>query len=102
MIMMAKLGNLIRRAPGTTALAALLWIIGAATGSLVSGPNPSLLDQIGLRTDTLNAGPWWTPLTSILWCGNLAGYLITTVLLFVLVAPAEHRLGLPRTALFFL
>ena len=102
MIMVSRLGRLIRRAPATTAAAALLWIIGGATGSLVSGPNPALLGQIGLRTDMLNAGPWWTPFTSILWCGNLAGYLITTGLLFALVAPAEHRLGLPRTALFFL
>jgi lysylphosphatidylglycerol synthetase-like protein (DUF2156 family) len=100
--MMIRLRRLVRRAPGTTAFAALLWIVGAATGSLVSGPDPALLHQIGLQTDTLNSGPLWTPLTSILWCGNLSGYLVTTVLLFTLLAPAEHRLGTRRTALFFL
>lgn len=99
--MMTRVVRVIRRAPGTTALAALLWIVGAATGSLLHGPDPALLQRIGLRTDALTGGPWWTPVTSILWCGNLGGYLITTVLLFALVAPAEHRLGLPRTAAFF-
>jgi phosphatidylglycerol lysyltransferase len=94
--------RVLRRAPGTAAFVALLWIVGAATGSLVSGPDPALLQRIGLQTDALNSGPWWTPLTSILWCGNLSGYLVTTVLLFALMAPAEHRLGLGRTALFFL
>jgi phosphatidylglycerol lysyltransferase len=99
--MITRIGKLIRRAPGTTALVALLWIIGGATGTLISGPGPAMLDRIGLTTDTLNAGPLWTPLTSMLWCGNLSGYLVTTVLLITVLAPAEHRLGLRRTAVFF-
>jgi len=53
LIMFSRLGRLIRRAPGTTALAVLLWVIGGATGSLVSGPSPALLQHIGLVTDTL-------------------------------------------------
>lgn len=99
---MTRMLKLIRRAPGTTAFVALLWIVGAATGSLVSGPDPALLQRIGLETDALNSGPLWTPLTSVLWCGNLSGYLVTTVMLFAVLAPAEHRLGLGRTAMFFL
>ena len=86
------------RAPLTVGLVTVLWVVGAATGSLAHGPSPQLLDTVAVGPDALLAGRWWTPLTSALWCSDLIGYLATTVLLLTLVAPAEQRLGGARTA----
>jgi phosphatidylglycerol lysyltransferase len=85
--------TILRRAPATLAFICLLWTIGLATGSLLSGPDGVVLDRVALSPGSA----WWTPLSSALWCGNLAGYLVSTGLLLVLVAPAEHLLGFWRT-----
>jgi len=84
--------------PVTTGLLVTLWVVGAATGSLLSGPAPGLRAAVALSLPGLAAGRWWTPLTGALWCAGPAAYLITTVMLLGLVAPAEHRIGSRRTA----
>ncbi|RKE16883.1 bifunctional lysylphosphatidylglycerol flippase/synthetase MprF [Streptomyces sp. TLI_171] len=95
---LAPLGAQLRSAPLTLALLAALWVVGAATGSLADGPSPSLLEQVGVGLPTLEAGRWWTPVSSLLWCSGLAPYLLLSLLL-VLVGPfAERRLGSPLSA----
>ncbi|GAA3076392.1 hypothetical protein GCM10020000_72210 [Streptomyces olivoverticillatus] len=46
----------------------------------------------------LAEGRWWTPASSLLWCPGLGGYLGATVIVLLLVTPAERRLGVARTA----
>ena len=88
---------LLRHAPLTVVFVAVLWIAGAATGSLLNGPSAALLQVVGVGPGTLAAGEWWTPISSAFWCEDLTGYLVTTALLLTLVAPAEHRFGAAKT-----
>jgi len=89
---------LLRHAPFTVGFVLLLWIVGAATGSLGHGPDAALLDKVGVGWHAVAAGHWWTPLSSILWCTDLSSYLWTTALFALLVTPVELRLGARRTA----
>ena len=98
----AQFGALLRHAPLTVAFVAVLWIIGAASGSLVGGPTEALLQVVGVGPGALADGRWWTAVTSALWCADLTGYLVTTALLLTLVAPAEHRFGAAKTGLLLL
>ncbi len=80
---------MIRRAPGTVGAILALWTLGAATGSLWSGPPEELLDTVGVGVSS----PLWTTLTSALWCTNFGGYLATTILLLVFGPVAEREFG---------
>ncbi|WP_433272079.1 bifunctional lysylphosphatidylglycerol flippase/synthetase MprF [Actinosynnema sp. CS-041913] len=87
-----RLGAVIRRAPATVGAVLALWTLGAATGSLWSGPSDELLDTVGFGVSS----PLWTAVTSGLWCANLAGYLATTVLLLLFGPVAEREFGAVR------
>ena len=95
---MAGLGRGIRRAPATAAAAVLLWLLGAATGALLSGPPAAVLDAVGAGVRPLSHGRVDTLLTSAVWCSGLPGYLAATAGLLLLVGPAEARLGTARAA----
>jgi lysylphosphatidylglycerol synthetase-like protein (DUF2156 family) len=97
-----QFGALLRHAPLTVAVTALIWIVGAATGSLRAGPSPPVLRVVGTGPGALAAGRWWTPVSSALWCADITWYQVTTVLLLTLVAPAEHRFGAAKTGLLLL
>jgi lysylphosphatidylglycerol synthetase-like protein (DUF2156 family) len=88
----------VRRAPFTVALILVLWAVGAATGSLAAGPADALLDRIGVGVPALADGHWWAPLSSLGWAPGPGGYLGTTLVVLLLLAPAERRLGAARTA----
>ncbi|MEW2578425.1 bifunctional lysylphosphatidylglycerol flippase/synthetase MprF [Streptomyces syringium] len=88
----------VRHAPFTLAFLAVLWIVGAVTGSLGSGPGQHRMERFGAGLPSLAEGRWWTPATSLLWCPGLAGYIGATLLVLVLLTPAERRLGVARTA----
>src|SRR5919198_1065144 len=87
-----------RRAPVTVVVVAALWVVGAATGSLVGGPPHALRAAVGSSVAAVRAGHWWTALTSVPWCSQLLGYLATSVATAVLLPAAERRLGSARTA----
>jgi lysylphosphatidylglycerol synthetase-like protein (DUF2156 family) len=84
------------RVPGTITIVAGLWIVGALTGSLGSGPPETLRAVIAPGAEVAD-GRWWASLTAVWWCGSLAGYLASTALLLAVVAPAELRFGTWRT-----
>ncbi|WP_171166714.1 bifunctional lysylphosphatidylglycerol flippase/synthetase MprF [Streptomyces sp. I05A-00742] len=88
----------VRHAPFTLAFLAVLWIVGAVTHSLGSGPGPHRMERIAFGAPALAEGRWWTPASSLLWCPGLGGYLAATVAVLLLVTPAERRLGVARTA----
>ncbi|GAA2798337.1 DUF2156 domain-containing protein [Kitasatospora paracochleata] len=95
---LAPLVEQLRSAPLTLALLIALWVVGAATGSLGSGPSPSLLAHVGVGLPTLEAGRWWTPFSSLLWSSGIGAYVVLSLLL-VLIGPfAERRLGTPLSA----
>lgn len=92
-----------RRIPFTLAVIAVMWIAGIATGSILSGPPPAVLDVVGGDLGSLRSGQWWGAVTSIFFVTNPVAYLAATVVVGVLVAVAETAYGsLKAAALFFL
>ncbi|MGC0364094.1 phosphatidylglycerol lysyltransferase [Rhodococcus sp. 27YEA15] len=89
----------VRDAPLTAVLLVTIWILGAVTASLVHGPSRSLAHSISAGMGSLQHGKIWTPLTAILWSGNLLGYIGATVLLVAVAAPLERRMGSAKLAL---
>lgn len=83
------------------AFAALFILLGALTGSLVSGPPPELLRSIGLGFNTPYYQPW-TLLSSSFFAVNLAYYLVTAALFFLGLCLATRFAGIWRTLLAFL
>ena len=95
--MAARAGAAVRNAPVTVALVAFLWLVGAATGSLMAGPSPALRAVVGSGVGPVRDGRWWTVLTSVPWCAQLLGYVVTSLAVLVLLPFAERRLGAART-----
>jgi hypothetical protein len=86
------------KAPFTLAFVVVLWVVALASGSLLHGPDEGLLKNVGAGTASLTSGRVWTLATYGLWCSGLSAYIATTVLAVLLLAPAERRLGVWRTA----
>ncbi|GAB3283988.1 DUF2156 domain-containing protein [Sinomonas notoginsengisoli] len=91
-----------RRVPFTLSVIAAMWIAGLATGSILSGPSPEVLDVVGGDLGSLQSGQWWAAMTSIFFVTNPLAYLAATVVVGVLVPVAETAYGtLKAAALFF-
>ncbi|WP_051966390.1 rhomboid family intramembrane serine protease [Kitasatospora mediocidica] len=88
----------LRSAPVTLGLLVALWVIGGATDSLRARPPRHLLENVGVGITTLEAGHWWTPVTSLFWCTGIVAYVVASLLLVVIGAQAERRLGTPMVA----
>jgi phosphatidylglycerol lysyltransferase len=88
--------GLFRRAPATICYLATVWVVGLASGSIAHGPSRWLAGHVGVSLPALGHGYWWTPLSAGLWAPGLGGYLAVTVLGMVILAPAEHRIGVRR------
>jgi lysylphosphatidylglycerol synthetase-like protein (DUF2156 family) len=97
-----KVVAFLAKAPLTVGFVLALWLLGAITGSLLSGPPDAVLDQVGIGVPSVAEGRMWTVFSSALWCLNLGGYLGTTVLLLVFGIAAEREFGAARTVLLFL
>ncbi|SDW14628.1 Lysylphosphatidylglycerol synthetase, C-terminal domain, DUF2156 family [Arthrobacter sp. cf158] len=82
----------VRRLPLTLVLVLLLWVLGAATGSLLNGPSETLLDQVGLGL-AVEPGPWWSSFTSAFFASSLLDYVACTAVILVGVGIAERLVG---------
>ena len=87
----------VRRAPATICYLAVVWVAGLVTGSIADGPPRWLSHYVGAGLPSLGHSYWWTPLSAGLWACGPGGYLAVTVLGLVILAPAEHRVGVRRT-----
>lgn len=87
-----------RASPVALGLVLLLWAVGAATGGLLAGP----ASPAGAGLPGLVAGAWWSPLAGLVRCADLVSYLVTTVVLVVVLAPVERRIGSRRTLVLLL
>ncbi|MFC9789784.1 bifunctional lysylphosphatidylglycerol flippase/synthetase MprF [Rhodococcus sp. NPDC127528] len=84
-------------APVSIGALVLIWVLGAATSSL-GGPTRYVLRHFAAGIMPFEHGRVWTTLTSGLFAPSLIGYLIATVLIVVVAAPIEHRIGSARFA----
>ena len=85
------------RAPATLCYLAAVWVTGLVTCSVAHGPPRWLSGHIGAGLPSLGHGYWWTPLSAGLWASGPGGYVAVTVLGLLILAPAEHRMGVTRT-----
>lgn len=85
-----------RRAPATVGFLAAVWGAGLVTGSITHGASRWLAGHAGVGLPSLGHGYWWTPLSAGLVASGLGGYLAVTVLGLLILAPAEHRMGVTR------
>lgn len=86
-----------RRVPATVCFLAAVWGAGLVTGSITHGPPRWLSGYVGAGLPSLEHGYWWTPLSAGLWASGLGNYLAVTALGLLILAPAEHRMGVTRT-----
>ena len=87
-----------RKAPVTIGLVVVLWVVGAVTGSLLTGPSESLMVNVGTGVPAFQDGHWWTPLTSAFFADDLLTYLLVTVLLLITGSLFERQWGSLRMA----
>ena len=87
----------VRRVPATLCYLAAVWVAGLATGSIGHGPPRWLSGHVAAGLPPLAHGYWWTPLSAGLWASGLGSYLAVTALGLLILAPAEHRMGITRT-----
>lgn len=87
-----------RRAPVTLVLVVILWVVGAATGSLLNGPSETRLEVVGAGVPAFQDRHWWTPLTAAFFAADLVTYVGVTVLLLVIGSLFERRYGSVRMA----
>lgn len=90
-----------RAVPFTLAVLATFLIVGAVTGSFLSGPPKDLLPIASVNAPGLRAGHWWSLFTSQFFATNLLAYLAASLMILVLLGLAERHLGTLRTAVFF-
>jgi len=83
----------LRHAPATVAFLVLLWVLGAASGSLLTGPSTPLREQFGAGVPALAEGRFYTLVTAALWAPNLLGYLVITAVSVTVIATIERRWG---------
>jgi phosphatidylglycerol lysyltransferase len=89
--------SLLRRYPVTVGALVLLPLVALATGSLVSGPSPTLARAVGVGVGR----PGWGVLSSALWCPGPMSYAVAALAIALVLVPAERALG-SRTALTWL
>ncbi|GIJ43614.1 hypothetical protein Val02_05000 [Virgisporangium aliadipatigenens] len=85
------------RTPFSIGLVAVLWLVGAVSGTVPNGPRGRLLASVGIGPDP-GSTHWWAPLTSAVYCADLRGYVFTTLLVAGFAVPVERRLGPLRAA----
>jgi phosphatidylglycerol lysyltransferase len=89
--------GLFKCAPATMCYLAAVWAAGLLVGSIAHGPSPWLSGRVGAGLPSLGHGYWWTPLSAGLWASGLDSYLTITLVGLLILAPAEHRMGITRT-----
>ncbi|MFC4604331.1 bifunctional lysylphosphatidylglycerol flippase/synthetase MprF [Rhodococcus kronopolitis] len=85
-------------APVSLGLLVVIWVLGLATSSVLSGPSKFVERHFAAGVVPVEHGRLWVVLTSGLWAGGLVGYLVATLLVVFVAAPVEHRIGSRRFA----
>ncbi|AHH97820.1 DUF2156 domain-containing protein [Kutzneria viridogrisea] len=94
-----RLLGLLRRSPVSTGFVLVLWVVGAATGTLLTGPSDNLNEYVAIGAGQLAEGYWWTPLSSAFWCSTLPSYIVVSLLVLAIGVPSERLLGRRMTGL---
>jgi len=91
-----RLLGLVRSAPVTGGFVLALWVLGAATASLLHGPSGTLRRTIGVSVPALFSGRLHTVLSTALWAHGLIGYLLMSAGALLVGGAIERRHGAAR------
>ncbi|MFD6178218.1 MULTISPECIES: bifunctional lysylphosphatidylglycerol flippase/synthetase MprF [unclassified Isoptericola] len=92
--------SLLRRAPFTLAVVAMMLVLGVVSQGLWTPlRDSSWFDVVAFGAPAFQDGRWWTPVTGSFFAPVPWGYVPTAGLFLVLVGWTELRLGTRRTAL---
>lgn len=97
-----RMWGYLRSVPLTLSILGIFLLVGAATGSFLSGPPEELLSVAGVSAPGLKAGNWWVLVTSLFFATNPLAYLVASLMILLLLGLAERNLGPLQTAAFFL
>lgn len=92
------MGYGLRQIPVTWLSVLLMWVAGAATGSLISGPASALIAFVDVGPDTLTSSQWASIPASMLFPGGISSYVLASLVLLICVGVAELALGSGRAA----
>jgi phosphatidylglycerol lysyltransferase len=96
-----RITGALKSMPFSVAVLAVFLAAGAATGSYLAGPPEQLLDVAGVSGPGLRAGNWWSLFTSLFFATNPMAYVAASLMILLLLGPAERRMGTPVAAAFF-
>lgn len=91
----------LRSVPLTLSILGIFLLVGALTGSFLSGPPEELLSVAGVSGPGLRAGNWWALVTSLFFATNPLAYLAASLMILLLLGLAERKLGPLQAALLF-
>lgn len=97
-----RLRTYLRSVPLTLGILGVFLVVGAVTGSFLSGPPEALLGLAGVSGPGLRAGNWWSLLTSLFFATNPLAYVVASLMILLLLGVAERKLGPMQTAVFFI
>ncbi|WP_245672891.1 bifunctional lysylphosphatidylglycerol flippase/synthetase MprF [Aldersonia kunmingensis] len=76
----------------------VLWALAVISGSVLRATHTVRMDY-ALSIGAIEHDKWWTPLTAGLFAPNLGAYIFCTILILLIAAPIEQRMGSARFAL---
>lgn len=91
----------LRSVPLTLSILGIFLLVGAMTGSFLSGPPEELLSVAGVSGPGLKAGNWWALVTSLFFATNPLAYLTASLMILLLLGLAERKLGPLQAAVLF-
>ncbi|MCA4132169.1 bifunctional lysylphosphatidylglycerol flippase/synthetase MprF [Arthrobacter sp. M4] len=94
-------GSHFRSTPLTLGVLGVFLLVGAVTGSFLSGPPESILNHAGVSLSGLKAGEWWSIWTSLFFATNPLAYLSAALMILFLLGLAERQLGTSKAAVAF-
>ncbi|MET3204696.1 UNVERIFIED_ORG: lysylphosphatidylglycerol synthetase-like protein (DUF2156 family) [Arthrobacter sp. UYEF13] len=97
-----RMWGYLRSVPLTLSILGIFLLVGAATGSFLSGPPEELLSVSGVSAPGLKAGNWWVLVTALFFATNPLAYLVASLMILLLLGLAERTLGPLQTAAYFL
>lgn len=85
-------------APLSIAFLVLFWGLGIATGSVLRGPSPDTNRAVAVGMTQFGDGHVWTVGTAGVFGSSLADYILASLLVVMVIAPIEGKIGARRTA----
>lgn len=92
----------LRATPFTSLVLALFVAVSILSGSILAGPEESMLPVAGVTLAGLRSGEWWSIWTSLFFTTNLLAFVTAALMILFLLGLAERRFGFFRTAGVFL